>query len=125
VGRDRVGWDRGWVERSELVGVAMSGWHGERTASSRRTSTRAWRTIAEQIRQRDNHRCVLCGRPARQVDHITPVVDGGSDEPQNLRTICDLHHSAKTARDSRRARPERKRPSEQHPGVIPTARTGG
>lgn len=50
------------------------------------------------ILQRDNHRCVLCGRTAQEsiaasghgleVDHITPVSKGGKTEESNLRTLC-------------------------------------
>ncbi len=46
------------------------------------------------IMKRDNFRCVLCGRTAREgvklhVDHILPVAKGGLTVPDNLRTLCD------------------------------------
>lgn len=45
-----------------------------------------------QILQRDNFRCVLCGRDQSssplEVDHIQPVSKGGKTEPHNLRTLC-------------------------------------
>ena len=31
-----------------------------------------------------------------EVDHITPRVNGGGDEPENLQTLCKHHHSRKT-----------------------------
>lgn len=41
---------------------------------------------------RDNFRCVLCGADASTtllaIDHLTPVVRGGTNEPENLRTLC-------------------------------------
>lgn len=46
------------------------------------------------IMKRDNFRCVLCGRTAKEgvklhVDHILPVAKGGLTVPDNLRTLCD------------------------------------
>ena len=50
------------------------------------------------ILQRDDHRCVLCGRTAQEsiaasgygleVDHIIPVSKGGKTVESNLRTLC-------------------------------------
>ena len=45
-----------------------------------------------QILQRDAFKCVLCGRDAKNdrlvIDHIKPVVKGGTNDPKNLRTLC-------------------------------------
>lgn len=44
------------------------------------------------ILERDGFRCCLCGRTAKEtklhVDHIIPVSIGGSDENENLQTLC-------------------------------------
>lgn len=50
------------------------------------------------ILQRDNNRCVLCGRTAKEsiaisghgleIDHIIPVSKGGKTIESNLRTLC-------------------------------------
>ena len=62
--------------------------------------TPAWRTLRLQIFQRDGWRCQLrlpgCagfdGRrlpPERlHLDHVQPRQRGGSDHPDNLRTLC-------------------------------------
>lgn len=54
------------------------------------------------ILQRDNHRCVVCGAsPSKdtsvtlEVDHISPVAKGGSDSPDNLRTLCHACNQGK------------------------------
>jgi hypothetical protein len=46
------------------------------------------------IMKRDNFKCVLCGRSAKDgvklhVDHIVPVSKGGLTTPDNLRTLCE------------------------------------
>lgn len=35
-----------------------------------------------------------------QVDHIHPLIDGGSFHPSNLQLLCPDHHKAKTAREA-------------------------
>ncbi len=61
----------------------------------RNGSTRSWRTTRAKILERDEHRCQQCGRPGDEVDHITPLVDGGSDRETNLRTLCHDCHAAR------------------------------
>jgi len=52
-----------------------------------------------QILKRDNFRCVLCGNTAKEVrleiDHITPVVNGGNNNSENLRVLCVLCNRGK------------------------------
>lgn len=41
--------------------------------------------------------------PSRDVDHIVPLFEGGSNDRSNLQGICDPHHKAKsTAEYARR-----------------------
>lgn len=45
------------------------------------------------ILQRDNFRCVKCGAGVNdtdclQVDHINPIIKGGTNEESNLQTLC-------------------------------------
>lgn len=60
-----------------------------------------WSDIAEGIRSRDRHRCVLCGNPengrAHDVHHID--YDRHSNEPSNLVTLCHPCHSKTTNGD--------------------------
>lgn len=48
------------------------------------------------IRERDFHVCRKCGGPAIEVDHITEVADGGTNEQANLQLLCGYHHREKT-----------------------------
>lgn len=55
------------------------------------------------IRELHGHRCADCGEPAREVDHIVEVADGGTNLPSNLQLLCGDCHKEKT-RKARRAR---------------------
>jgi len=52
------------------------------------------KSLRYDILQRDNFKCVLCGRSANEgivlhVDHIVPISKGGKTEKDNLRTLCE------------------------------------
>lgn len=48
------------------------------------------------IFQRDGYRCVHCGTSdALTIDHIQPVSKGGSNEDENLQTLCAPCNSRK------------------------------
>ena len=54
-----------------------------------------------EILRRDNHACRYCGTAAPEtrltVDHVIPVVLGGTDEPSNLVTACEPCNTGKSA----------------------------
>lgn len=37
---------------------------------------------------------------AAEVDHIVPLADGGTNDDENLQSLCKSCHSRKTARES-------------------------
>lgn len=46
-----------------------------------------------EIMKRDNYRCQMCGISAKdgatlEIDHITPVAKGGSNDTDNLQVLC-------------------------------------
>lgn len=68
----------------------------------------AWDKLRKVILTRDKHLCQPCmkkGRvtPARTVNHIKPKAQGGTDDPDNLESICDPCHAEETARQSAEA----------------------
>lgn len=94
-----------------------------------------WQALATYILERDGARCQRCGTDAPgwlrtrefyagswsgrnlygnycnlvpwwEVDHIVPVVDGGTDDPANLRLLCHACHVA-VGYEQRRARKAR------------------
>jgi 5-methylcytosine-specific restriction protein A len=72
------------------------------TCRPRNGSTRQWRTIRARILRRDGHACQLrlpgCTVTATHVDHIVPVINGGTDNPVNLRAACAACNLARGAR---------------------------
>lgn len=68
--------------------------------------TKAWATIREEVVTRDGMQCQLCGvlcisKGMAHVDHVKAVVDGGTDDEANLRTLCASCHSRRTVSDQR------------------------
>lgn len=61
----------------------------------RNGSTRSWRSTRASILERDRHRCQVCGGPASEVDHRRRLVDGGTDNPTNLRALCHACHAGR------------------------------
>ena len=45
----------------------------------------------------------LCGRPATTVDHHVPKMDGGTDDPANLVSMCRSCQQRKAGREGQRA----------------------
>ena len=52
------------------------------------------------IKDRDGHECLICGsRDPLHIDHIIPVSKGGTDDPDNLRVLCQRCNLEKGADD--------------------------
>lgn len=61
-----------------------------------------WRCVRAR-HLRDHPNGVVCGAPAKIVDHIRPRSEGGADlDPANLQSLCRKHHQAKTQAESKR-----------------------
>ncbi|MFN8000897.1 MAG: HNH endonuclease [Acidobacteriota bacterium] len=68
-------------------------------------------SIRWQVFQRDNWKCVACGRGASDgvilhVDHILPRSKGGMDEFENYQTLCHICNLGKSNRDATKLRKE-------------------
>lgn len=76
----------------KLKVAALSG-KVELKKQNEKSKTR-WEEIRTQVLIRDNHKCVVCGKPATQVHHIH-LRSQRKDllyEMNNLVSLCDKHH---------------------------------
>lgn len=71
--------------------------HERRRSARRGPSGWARQTLTATVIARDGG-CVEEGPHAGrlEVDHVTPLSAGGTNDPANLVTRCELHHRAKT-----------------------------
>lgn len=80
----------------ERAGIERVQPEGARVRVDWESDTRAMVTAGQRFRifDRDDYRCLACGRSAEgdgvvlHVDHITPRSKGGSDDDENLQTLC-------------------------------------
>ena len=57
--------------------------------------TRHWEHTRRAVRNRDGWRCRECGKVGRlEVHHVRPLKDGGSNDLDNLLTLCVGCHKA-------------------------------
>jgi 5-methylcytosine-specific restriction protein A len=90
----------------------------QRGTSTERGYGARWRRIRRAVLRRDNYRCramipaiderarqrgvmVRCWNTGKEVDHIIPKAQGGTDELDNLQSLCKGCHSRKTAKEGR------------------------
>lgn len=59
--------------------------------------------IRRQVLKVGGFECVDCGHVSRanEVDHMTPLEQGGTDADSNLCVRCPTCHAAKTAQENR------------------------
>lgn len=72
----------------------------EACRAGRRTDDAAWRTVRAQVLVEEPVCAVRgCGRPSTTVDHIVPLIRGGSRiDRANLQGMCGPHNFAKGAK---------------------------
>lgn len=63
---------------------------------------RPWRRLRDQILLRDQYTCRSCGVVTMEleVDHILNRAEGGTDDPENLQSLCIPCHKLKTHKES-------------------------
>ena len=68
-----------------------------------------WELLRRRIFERDNWRCVECGRAGRlECDHVIPLAKGGAPyDRNNLQSLCRNCHIQKTSADSKPSDPAR------------------
>lgn len=61
-----------------------------------------WELLRLRIFERDNWRCVRCGKAGRlECDHVVPLDKGGAPyDPANLQSLCRTDHISKSRIDA-------------------------
>lgn len=83
---------------------SKTGWNHKQTQTERGYG-HAWRKIRARVLSRDSHLCQEHKRQgklkqANQVDHIVPKAKGGTDDMDNLQSLCEHCHKIKTIKDN-------------------------
>lgn len=81
-----------------------SGWNRYKNAHPERQALYRdprWRS-RRQAQLAEHPRCVVCGRPATDADHVTAIALGGSPDGP-LQSMCRRCHLRKTAEDAKAA----------------------
>lgn len=75
--------------------------HRHTPATSRVYSSKRWRVLRLRTLRR-YPLCAECGALATEVDHVTPIEEGGQPwAPANLQSLCATCHGRKTAGEVR------------------------
>jgi 5-methylcytosine-specific restriction endonuclease McrA len=70
---------------------------------------KGWQRIRQQVFATYGRACWRCGGRANSVDHVRPLVLGGSHDLSNLRPCCGSCNSSMGASIGNRLRPRRRR----------------
>lgn len=68
------------------------------SANHRKLNSNHWRRLRRWVLDRDNHTCQRCGKVGvpLECDHVVPLHDGGTNNPDNLQALCSDCHMDKT-----------------------------
>jgi hypothetical protein len=66
----------------------------------RRLPMQEWMAVRDLVFERDDYTCVFCGTRGGKLhcDHLIPLSRGGSNDPENLATACDVCNLSKHAK---------------------------
>lgn len=90
-------------------------WRGDHRTTTERGLGWAWQKSRKQALKRDGYLCIPClhnGRPttATEVDHIISRENGGTNDLDNLQSICSDCHKHKTQVEAAEAQGRTYRP---------------
>lgn len=85
----------------------LARWNDSHLSSRARTAryherlgltAREWRDLRNAVLDRDGHRCVYCGMDGNHVDHVVPLIQGGTNDIGNLVVACRECNCGKSGR---------------------------
>jgi 5-methylcytosine-specific restriction enzyme A len=75
-----------------------------KAGSTPRMRGTSWVNLRAEVFKRDGFKCVACARVLAmhhgEVDHVTPLEQGGTNALHNLQLLCVPCHAEKTAREA-------------------------
>lgn len=95
--------DRGYCAEHESKRRQLS--DGNRPGHGKHYSRKSWRLLRlEQLDQQPFCKAIrpdgsVCNALATEVDHIVPLSVGGTDDEDNLQSLCHSCHSRKTVKE--------------------------
>lgn len=97
------------TERGRCATHQRKAWENP-SANTRALTPRQRQQFHDAVLEREPT-CRVCGAPATEADHITPIALGGAHtDPANGQGLCETHHNDKTTRDRAAIRAARKAP---------------
>lgn len=63
-----------------------------------RPSVAEWARLRRHVMARDKMKCRYCGAPAKHIDHVVPVCQGGTNDIDNLVAACATCNLTKSGR---------------------------
>ena len=93
--------DKGSAAAPTKTDVAKPNRNRQSGSAELRLSGRALQERNQRIKTRDSYCCRICKRAtdSGEVDHVTALVNGGSDGDSNLQYLCKPCHEDKTRAD--------------------------
>lgn len=79
-------------------------------------------TLRQKTLKKDHYTCQNCGwqdhtAKTLHTDHIKNLATGGTNNPNNLQTLCTWCHNHKTQQEATQGKNSWKRPKPRHPGL--------
>jgi 5-methylcytosine-specific restriction protein A len=75
-----------------------------KAGATQRIRGTSWQNLRAEVFKRDGFKCVACERVLAmhhgEVDHVTPLEQGGTNALHNLQLLCVPCHAEKTAREA-------------------------
>jgi len=98
--------------RKGKLSATSGSWKGNYGTAAERGYGSSWVKLRLRILKRDMYLCQACKRGGRvtplavvpydhAVDHRTPKAQGGTDDPDNLQSLCTPCHDAKSAEEAK------------------------
>ena len=121
----RIPYDPQWVAQRigatsevDLDALIEPGWliidGGEQKKTEKWPSRYISAQLKTEVMERDNHKCVACGSASNlEIDHVTPVSQGGASVKGNLQVLCRSCNRSKRTKSAEHFATQMRSPEER------------